>query len=292
VLPTVGRWVAALSLAGLACAVLAGWATPTEAGVAGIMLLAAALLVAMRSRQMWFLARSVSRFEIFGASVEFARALDKAQVAAGETATEESGRGADQDVDPDDLLTLRLSLERKLAYIANELLAVECGDHHHASYVTVGSLKNDNLLTDAQAQTLSRLLTMSDQDLARQEARAVHAFLRDAGRVVANLRANVFRRLVVQDLRARGWRRAQGEVPLPALASRWERNGRDILVRPVLDIRGTKVRAEATARALTRWQGQAAQRLVVVPDGSTAQITDAAADPAVLALRDFRRAVA
>ena len=204
------RAVAVVCLVALALALVFQWAPHVNLGLAALVLLAATLVLTVGPKQAGFLARSVSRVELMGASVEFGRAVENAEAAARQTAGDEPDSEADPARATYDVVELRLALERKLAYVAKELLADPCGDHTHPTFVTVGSLGYDRLITDAQARTLSRLQTLSDQELRQQDGAAVEAFLANAARVVGRLRATVFRNLVARELRAGGWVRRRG----------------------------------------------------------------------------------
>jgi hypothetical protein len=256
-----------ICLLALALALVFQWAPHVNLGLAALVLLAATLVLTVGPKQAGFLARSVSRVELMGASVEFGRAVENAEAAARQTAGDEPDSEGDPARATHDVVELRLALERKLAYVAKELLADPCGDHTHPTFVTVGSLGYDRLITDEQARTLSRLQTLSDQYLRHQDGAAVQAFLANAARVVGRLRATVFRNLVARELRDGGWVRRRGEGRLPTLASRWVREDESILVRPLFAT-GAAGRAAATRwrDELGGWPGPADRRIVVVPD--------------------------
>lgn len=109
-----------------------------------------------------------------------------------------SAVGASEDKTPIDIIDLRLRLEAKLTFIAKHILDVD----GVATYVTVGSLKEDGYLTNEQARTASRIVALSDEQLAALPARQRDAFLYDAGQLVGRVRAHVFQQLLKKRLHA------------------------------------------------------------------------------------------
>jgi hypothetical protein len=281
-------WVLAAILFALAVALFFELAPHTNIIFAALLLLLAVVVVVVRPQQMVLLARTVSRVDLMGVSVEFGRAAENAKTAAGQTSGEENDQDAGSNVENHDLMQLRLKLDEKLAYIAEEILAQPCGDHRHATFVTVGRLRQRRLITDEQALTLSRLQTMSPRDLPLQDAQAVEAFLADASHVVGRLRSTVFRTTVERYLYRNGWRRRRGGHRLPGLVSRWERTDDAIVVRPVFVVGESAADVVARRRTqLAKTPAGAGRRFIVVPERSSISASDATDDPAVVRLGQF-----
>ncbi|HLL49488.1 MAG TPA: hypothetical protein VK356_02370, partial [Thermomicrobiales bacterium] len=122
-----------------------------------------------------------------------------ARTAAEQTASEEPDKQAGEIAEPLEktLLALRLRLEAKLAYLAKHQL-VGTGA---ATFLTIGSLHHDGGLTDEQAETATRVLTLRDDELAHLPNVERDAFLEAARKLVSNIRASVHYNLTYQALK-------------------------------------------------------------------------------------------
>jgi hypothetical protein len=107
------------------------------------------------------------------------------------------------------LTDLQLTIEHKLAYVAKHLLP---GPDGPPTFVTIGSLRFDRYLTESEALTAMRLLTINDEMLAALPERPRQEFLRDAGTLAKNLRASVFAGMVRKAIRDSAAVELAGEV--------------------------------------------------------------------------------
>lgn len=188
------RFVGAAAALALVWALAFDKLDPDEVGAAAGLLVLAAVLVAVSPKDWRDLVTRLKKAKLGPVDLEFDEIVKEAKEAARSAPSSEgdpdSESGVGEEATPDDLLTLRLKLEAKMAYIAKCLLGDE--DEGRTTFVTVGSLHYDGLLTDQEAHTATRVLTFRDEDLATIPARVRTEFLRAADQVVTNLRAAVF----------------------------------------------------------------------------------------------------
>jgi hypothetical protein len=215
---------------------------------------------------------------------------------AGRAATE-ARRGSEEDEDgvAGDLIALRLKLEAKLAFIAKHLL----GTSERPTYVTIGSLRQDRYVTESQARTASRLLSLTEEQVAALPEDKQRAFLGDANTFVRNVRAQVFHPLVGKRLRSIT-RERPTEIP------RGEGRRPDFLVQ--VDGRRYRVApafaqgadSEVLTRVRERLGGPRGndpavdRRLVVIPDlqrNEGIAKEDGEGDPEVVRIGDLERAL-
>jgi hypothetical protein len=202
---------------------------------------------------------------------------------------DESAPKSDEDEEVTNLLALRLKLEAKLTYIAKWLLGDEADGR--ASFVTVGSLHYDGYLTDEEAHTATRVLMIRDEELEAVAAAEAREFRTAADKVVSNIRASVFFGMVRKRLRAEGW-----EVDLleesakrrpDLLATKAEIKCR---VAPRFAMRTDSAQLEKTLNRLANTaagEADVQRRVVVIPDRSRAELTDASSDPRVMKLEQL-----
>jgi hypothetical protein len=169
---------------------------------------------------------------------------------------------------PEDMLALRLKLEAKLTYIAKFLLRPDECDC--ATFFTIGSLNFDGFLSDREARTATQVLTMRDEELDTLAPHLRRDFLRDADKVVSNIRASVFFGLVRTTLKKNGWAvedlRA-GEGRRPDLLA--EKGSRCYRVVPRFSIKSDPERITKVKRRLIRHRDEAPESkrdIVVLPD--------------------------
>lgn len=129
----------------------------------------------------------------------------------GEDSVEGEGEGEGElDEDSDirkSLLDLRLRLEAKLTYLAKHVLAPDPGPEHPvATFLTVGSLQEDKLLTAEQARIAVDILTMREFEFRRLRDSDRSLFLDGAKEFVDRVRIEVFSAQLRLRLEASGWR--------------------------------------------------------------------------------------
>jgi hypothetical protein len=132
---------------------------------------------------------------------EFVRRINKASVGSVSLELGQAEQAARQavDTDPEDdkmrtgtptsVMELRMRLEAKLAWIAKHLLVDNPEHPNHTTFVTIGSLRFDKLLSEEEAQTAATVMALRDEELDRLPDREREAFLSSATKVVNNLRA-------------------------------------------------------------------------------------------------------
>jgi hypothetical protein len=105
------------------------------------------------------------------------------------------------------LLGLRLLLEAKLTYLAKHVLAPDPGPEHPvATFLTVGSLQQDKLLTAEQARIAVDILTMREFEFRRLRDSDKSLFLDGAKEFVDRVRIEVFSAHLRRRLKASNWR--------------------------------------------------------------------------------------
>lgn len=101
----------------------------------------------------------------------------------------DKGEGVDEPTEGvRNIIDLRMRLEWKLVYVAKHLLA-QGGE---ATYVTVGSLRFDGYLSDAEARTAIGILSTRDEELDDLSDTEREKFLDEAQEFVDSIRASVF----------------------------------------------------------------------------------------------------
>jgi hypothetical protein len=112
---------------------------------------------------------------------------------------DEGTTARDRRLETTDIDILRLDLERKLAYVAKQLLPRNEGTVTHKppiAYANVGSLNFDGYLTREQATLAMRIQTLSKADLLELPVASQAEFFRTASSLVNNLKYHVFSGLV------------------------------------------------------------------------------------------------
>lgn len=216
-------------------------------------------------------------------------AVKEASGAAEQDSNSEDRDGRDSGALPDDLLSLRLKLEAKMAYIARTLFATE--ECKFGTYVTIGSLKQDRFLSDEEARTASQVLTLREEELETLPPRLRNEFLRSANTVVGNLRASVFYGIVRETLKKNKWKvreipmKAKGRPDLRAIKG----DERYRIVPRFLIAKKTK-RLEKVTRRLKRRKRDTSKKehdIVVIPDSSRTPV-DPHGEPAVMKLSELK----
>ena len=116
-------------------------------------------------------------------------AAEQAAAASAQSPPQETGvRGEDeQDAESEDLIGLRLSLERKLTWLCKLLLPTG-GD---APFATIGSLQYDGYLSMEQARLASRILAL-ETGASPAQPEEIAEFRASAAQLVSTFRAVVF----------------------------------------------------------------------------------------------------
>ena len=203
-------------------------------------------------------------------------------------------KGGSKEGTPDleSLLVLRLRLENKLSSIAKRLLA---GENEAATYVTVGGLLEEGLLTEKEAHTATRVLTLRDAELNAIDPGEKKVFLESAKKVVDNMRASVHFGRVKRLLKDEGWT----VLELPRGRARpdlWaeKKNQRYRIVPRYVTAKKSKNLA-AQVKRLQRGRAnipRVKKRLIVIPDYSRSQVTDATTNPRVVKFENLVEAMA
>jgi hypothetical protein len=236
--------------------------------------------------------------EISNSGVKFPEALQAAEAAKraraqvlGSERDRPSGEVVDADRSeavPKSVMELRMKLEAQMAYVAKWLLRARPDS---VSYATVGSLRYDGLLTEAEAEMAAHVLTLRDEELAELSPQERNEFLRDANRVVGNLRAAVFYGLVRELLTTNGLVVEDIDTPTggrPYLLV--EKDGVPYLLAPRFVMSAKKSglfdRTRQRLRRLMRATPDEV-RVIVIPDRSRRQ-GNADDDPQVMKLGELQ----
>ncbi len=215
----------------------------------------------------------------------------EAAIRDAESAAREAGGGADDsatDEPVEDLLTLRLELERKMSYIAKHLLS--CGDRRDA-FVTIGGLRDDGYITEDEARTASWILTLRDEELDTLPTGPRAAFLRNAEKVVASLRMSVFYSLVPKLLERNGWSVEQISTKRKRPDFHAIKGERQFRIVPRFAMKKASPILEKEMSRLEEFTGTKSKRgrvVIVVPDRSSSPL-DADSDPAVVKLEGLKQ---
>lgn len=201
-----------------------------------------------------------------------------------ETFDDSEGEGVVSDV-----LTLRLKLEAKMAFISKSLLRpLGC---EHATVATIGSLNYDGFLTDEEARVASQILTLRDEELDTLDSGVRRGLLRNADKVVRNLRASVFHGLVRVTLKRNKWNVTElslGRERRPDLLASKDGESYRIAVRFAMADESELPNKALARLAQSRDQvPESALDIVVIPDRSRYPAT-AAANQAVMKFPELK----
>src|SRR4051812_11421954 len=184
-----------------------------------------------------------------------------------------------------DMIDLRLALERKLAWLCNNVL----GDDGAPAYETLGSLRQKGYLSVEQARLTTRIMALDETVLTAGNDLAARQFLGDARQVVSNFRATVFDGFVQRGLRPTYQVEPfaqEGSHRPDFLVTRAKRGGPTLRVTVRLVLRKD---SETLDRAIARLgsgrdePSGVAGRLIVIPDVSP--VTTHVADNGVRVVR-------
>jgi hypothetical protein len=194
--------------------------------------------------------------------------LDAFQKVADETSTTQSD---DEPADTATLLDLKVNLENKLAYIANNIINADKSSDPLVGYVTLGSLKKgEGLLTNEQAQVAYEVLGMQQHDLELLPPHARQVFFSGASALVNSLRITVFANLVYKRLKIPRWKRQRVPGDLRDIVIR-STDSDDPTVHHIVPIIASKKATFVYGRALEvlntapRSAGPRGRRFILVP---------------------------
>jgi len=285
-----GIWLAFIALLLiLALRVGRGKLDPDAAAVAAVLLIGTGALMSLGTSAGRKLLGRIGKASVGPVALEF---VSEAREAAGLYAESEQETTKDGEEPLESLLSLRLRLEAKLAYIAKHLLT-EDGDHpRHATFVTIGSLREDKLITEKEAHTATRIMVLREEELDAIDPREKQIFLVSATNVVDNIRASVHYGRVKKLLKSKGW----FVVELPRGKLRpdlWAEKG-DTCLRVVPRFEAGKKNLD---KQITRLEERAKvprvrRRLIVIPDrADQARVRSGELDPLVVKFSSLPRTI-
>jgi hypothetical protein len=287
------QWIWGAPFLVLALVVLLTQLSPDRVWPAVALGLVGVLLIAVPRRTWGQVLARVESASVGPVGINLRQEVGKAAEQAPESDTEEGSSNEFKRAET--MFDLRIRLEYKLAYVAKHLLAPSDGN---ATFVTVGSLKLDGYLTEAQARTAIGILGTRQEELEALPETAQAKFLSEASEFVDGMRASIFWGQVKRRLRG---------VESPDHESLFTKeipgngNRRDLLVKstqgpvrvaPAFALDKNSKILQSTVDRL-RGEGLAARggerQIVVVPDRSRARTRPKLDDqPAVVKLGSLR----
>jgi multisubunit Na+/H+ antiporter MnhE subunit len=259
----VGAAIIAMVVAGW---VLIGDLKPDEAVVGTLVGVAALVLFVSAFASAEWLEAVLGRVK--GVKVAgFELQLDAFQKVAKETPETSDGEPAIART----LLDLKVNLENKLTYIANNVINADKGSDPIQGFVTIGSLTNEKLLKREQAQVAYEILGMQQHDFELLAPDTRDVFFNGATALVSSLRITVFASLVDKRLGGRdGWRRERGSNDLRDVAIR-SSSSTDATTHHIVPVIASKQdtfvykRATESLTDSPRSAGPRGRRFIVVP---------------------------
>lgn len=208
----------------------------------------------------------------------------------------ESDKGEGIEGDPGDsarsMLDLKLMLEWKLAFVAKHLLA----ENGAATFLTIGSLKFDGYLTEAEARTAIGILGTREEELNQLPRPDRDIFIEEAQKFVDSVRASVFWGQAKRVLEGKEGA-SDEDLFRETLAGAGRRHDllaglpdREFRVAPAFAV---DVNSEMLVKARERVKAEPTppeRKIVVVPDISNSEVMPLPTDdgPAVVKLADLR----
>jgi hypothetical protein len=186
--------------AGVVAAMAAYFAVPLSSAQLGWLLVALLLVLLVCTLRPNDVRDFVSRIQkISGGGLDIELQASNAQAAAQAARTQEP-----DDSPPAATITeLRFKLERKLTYMAGNVLGPIVDGRMTSRFITIGSLAYDGYLTNEEALLADTILTTSDWEFRSLPYDQQIALLRDGGKFVANVRAAIFHGYVRRELERR-----------------------------------------------------------------------------------------
>lgn len=195
----------AVALLVIAILVVADAGVAADAALAGTGLaLVAVSLLALALSPLEAVARHLGRVRSLSLGALGIELADYAELAGRASEFEEAD---DRDGGaPETLFELRTRLEMKLAYLAKHVLAPDPGPNApQATFLTIGSLLHDRLLTREQAAVANDILSMREHELRALSDGERSLFLAGADKFVKTVRITVFAAQVRNMLEELGW---------------------------------------------------------------------------------------
>jgi len=260
----VGAAVAGILVAGW---VLIGDLKPDEAVVGTLVgLVALVLLVAAFASAEWLAAMlgRVKGVKVGGFEIQ----LDAFQKVADESSASQSD---DEPGSARNLTDLKINLENKIAYVANNIINSDKSSDPMPGFVTIGSLKKgEGLLKREQAQVAYEIMGMQQHDFALLTPQDREVFFNGASALVSSMRITVFASLVNKRLARPGWKvqLMPGELRDITLRSTFSEGS---LVHHIIPVVASKKatfvyeRAEDLLERSPRSTGNRGRRFIVVP---------------------------
>lgn len=172
----------------------------------GLVCLAAIFLLALPSGDLGRQLGRVKAVTLGSLGLEFGE-YDRLAQEEGKAEEEEESRDGNSSKPAETLRELRFRLEEKLAYLAKHVLAPDPRpDHLDVTYLNIGSLRRDKLLSDEHARIAVDILSMREAELRRLSPDERETFLNGANRLVDQVRAEVFAAHLRGQLEDAGWR--------------------------------------------------------------------------------------
>jgi hypothetical protein len=206
-----------------------------------------------------------------------------------------------------------LLLEAKLAYVSKHLLAEKNTEsreetavnlerrarpiksrkpRYTTTYVTIGSLNYDGFLSQEQARTASRILTLSEDEFARLGEDTAKAFFDHASVFVRSFRIIVLEGLVRKTLQDKSWSVTEDAIEVTGIRGLvTESAGIRLLIVPVLDVSGSPATVDKAIQGLARLPLTSRQTVIVVPNEARTGPNRLEQDPLVVKVADLAAAL-
>jgi hypothetical protein len=274
------RIVLAIMLVVLADRIAAGRISTSAAVAVAGLTVAAVFVLALTPRLGRALAQRIAKVSLGPLAFEVFKAAQKTMPSMPTEDPERRERRVTS------ILALRLKIERKLTYIAKQVL----DNNGHPTFLTIGSLKYDGYLPESDADVLNRLMTLRDEDLSELPPREQDEFLAITDKIARNIRASVLNGLVRKSLEGSGWNVSEiprGADKRPDLDA--EKHEYRCRIAPVF---ATDEESSLLDRAIerlspaTEGEDRYALRAIVLPHNSNSP-KNRPGDPAVLTTDEF-----
>lgn len=266
------RWIVtnlvpAILVVALAVGVLTDKVDAADAGVVLGLLVFAALVLSLRLTHLRRLVESLKGVSVGGLTLEFFEVVHEAAATA-----ESDSEPGQESTSPPDLIELRLKLEAKLVYVVKWMLPPEPGAS--SSFATIGSLRYDKLISEAEARSASGLFSLGEVELRSVDPATRTRLLNEMETVVGGIRASVHHSMVRAALVERVGESGVSDVQFKRDRRRTRRpfflgrtdDGRSFDVVPVFALaRDSKLVTQARRRL---GAGTGGRRVLVVPNAT------------------------
>ncbi|MFI7531432.1 hypothetical protein [Nocardia salmonicida] len=191
--------VATVGAGGIAVLVATGNITSATAGfvaLAGLAAIAFGITAFSPNLIKWELFRHVKSVSVGPAAFEMFERASLSVSLTSEDTTEQSQT----------LYDLKLRLEAKLTYVAKHVLAPNPYEPGNVpTFLTIGSLKTDEYLTDEQAKLAYEILELRESEFRNLTADRREIILAGANKFVGSVRAEIFTCQVLKGFVTQGW---------------------------------------------------------------------------------------